>query len=331
MSGTDTITVTVSDSEGASTTESFVVGVDLANDTPTLSSIDDLTVKEDTSEIIVSLNGITDGDEYREQELTVTALHTNIDLVTGIDVEYISPEEAGFLTLTIASELSGIDTVIVQVTDNEGATLTDTFVVTVIPANDAPYLSNPVPDFNINAGGLLDVVISSEFGEIFNDIDDTSLRLTILMEDESELPDWIDIDIFGTEYVLNGTPLLQDTGCVNILVQAFDNEGAMATDTFMLCVDGYPVNIKEIVAGKFELKMYPNPTKGMVTVETSVLQTTEIEVAVMNIAGAEVFRKKYQSTDPIQFDLSNHVSGLYMVLINVGGQRLVKKLILDRE
>ena len=58
---------------------------------------------------------------------------------------------------------------------------------------------------------------------------------------------------------------------------------------------------------------------------------SDVEVVVMNITGKEVLRKDFQTTDAIQFDMSEHVSGMYFVKLNVDGNEVVKKLILDRK
>jgi hypothetical protein len=89
--------------------------------------------------------------------------------------------------------------------------------------------------------------------------------------------------------------------------------------------------IPDLGGDAFEVTMYPNPTKGLVTVKHEAAFAQEVEIAVMNIAGSEVFRKKYRSSDPIRFDLSDKVSGMYIINIEIDNQRFIKKLILDRK
>ena len=331
MSGTDTVTVKVTDSEGGETMQTFTVGVDMENDPPTLNPVEDVMTYEDTTAIEVPLTGITDGDVLRNQDLTVMTDHTNAELITGIMVDYTSPNETGMLTLMIAPDMNGTDTITVTIEDSEGATTKDTFVVTVIPVNDPPYLVNPIPDQKVNASYPWDITLSSVLGEIFNDIDDTMLNLDILLEDGSDLPGWIKTEVTGTEYKLTGIPTLADTGCVNILVQAFDKDGAMATDTFTLCVEGYPVSVQDIGAGEFEVTMYPNPTRGAVNIDMNSNNIGEVQLSVMDIAGRVVLQKHYSAADKMKFNMSEKVSGMYFVNIDFNGNHIIKKLLVDRK
>ncbi len=330
MSGTDTVTVKVTDSEGGETMQTFTVGVDMENDPPTLNPVEDVMTYEDTTAIEVPLTGITDGDVLRNQDLTVMTDHTNAELITGIMVDYTSPNETGMLTLMIAPDMNGTDTITVTIEDSEGATTKDTFVVTVIPVNDPPYLVNPIPDQKVNASYPWDITLSSVLGEIFNDIDDTMLNLDILLEDGSDLPGWIKTEVTGTEYKLTGIPTLADTGCVNILVQAFDKDGAMATDTFTLCVEGYPVSVQDIGAGEFEVTMYPNPTRGAVNIDMNSNNIGEVQLSVMDITGRVILQKHFSATGTMKFDMSDKVSGMYIVHIDFEGTHIIKKLLVDR-
>jgi hypothetical protein len=93
----------------------------------------------------------------------------------------------------------------------------------------------------------------------------------------------------------------------------------------------------EIVTGisgesyNFEVYMYPNPSKGDVTLEITALETQDSEVIVRSITGSEVFRKEYKAATKIKLDLSEQVSGIYLITVNTGNKSIIKKLILDRK
>ena len=78
-----------------------------------------------------------------------------------------------------------------------------------------------------------------------------------------------------------------------------------------------------------KVQLYPNPTEGMVTLEISGNHSSEVEVVVMNILGKEVLKKDFHTTELLQIDMSEHVSGMYIVKLIVDGNEIVKKLILD--
>ena len=87
----------------------------------------------------------------------------------------------------------------------------------------------------------------------------------------------------------------------------------------------------EEIAEIFDIEMYPNPTKGEVTLKINAAVLLDSEVVVRSITGSEVFRKEYKATELIKIDLSEYVSGIYLVSLQTGENTVVKKLILDRK
>ena len=84
----------------------------------------------------------------------------------------------------------------------------------------------------VNASYVLKIPVSSILGEVFDDIDSDIISLEIMEEETDTLPGWA---TFAND-TLVCQPMIADTGCVNIVVKAFDNEGAMGTDTFTICI-----------------------------------------------------------------------------------------------
>ncbi|WP_346861405.1 glycine-rich protein [uncultured Draconibacterium sp.] len=308
-------------------TISFAVIVRAENAVPTIDSLADVSVNEDEGPVVIALSGISSGVDCVEQTLSITAENSSSELVTGIEVVYIEGDTTGTVSLTLGANQSGTDSISVVVEDSEGAQTEVSFVVTVNPVNDAPYLVTPLPDAIVNASYSFELGLSAMLGVVFDDVDDDVLEFDVMLEGTDSLPSWAAIEAG----VLTATPMIADTGSYSFVVTATDTSGAMASDTFVLEVDGYPTSIGDIAAGSFELNLYPNPTKGLVTLELQERSATDIEIKVMNVSGAEVFRKNFGANDKIQFDLSEQVSGMYMVLIEADGQRVVKKLILDKK
>ncbi len=307
-------------------TVSFAVIVNAENAVPTLDSLADVSVNEDEGPVVIALSGISAGVDCVEQTLSITAENSNSELVTGIEVVYTEGDTTGSISLTLGANQSGTDSISVVVEDSEGAQTEVSFVLTVNPVNDVPYLVTPLPDGMVNASYSFVLELSAMMGVVFDDVDDDVLEFDVMLEGTESLPSWAAIEAG----VLTATPMIADTGSYSFVVTATDTSGAMARDTFVLEVDGYPTSIGDIAAGSFELNLYPNPTKGLVTVELQERSATDIEIKVMNLSGAEVFRKNFGANDKIQINLSDQVSGMYMVLIESDGQRVVKKLILDK-
>lgn len=325
--GTTTETWIATDPQGNTAEVSFDVVVTTTNALPEIDAIDDVVVDEDTPSVTVPFSGVSYGVDCVAQTVAVTAVGDNAELVTAIVTNHIADAATGSVELTIAPEISGTAEITVIVTDGEGASVSETFTLTVNAVNDAPFVVASVPDQTVNASYEISVTISSVLGDLFDDIDDDVLTVGVTLEGGAALPAWV--SIVGD--VVTVKPMIADTGCYTMVVTATDAAGASASSTFELCVEGYPVSIGELDAGIFEVKMYPNPTQGAVNLELNTAGIHEVDVAVMDITGRQVLRKQYSASENITFDMTGKVSGMYFVQLNVDGKQIVKKLVVDRK
>jgi hypothetical protein len=326
--GGTTIRVFAEDEAGNGAFCTVEVGVSQINVTPTIDNIADVTASENTS-VSIDLSGITDGGDCEAQEITVSAAHSNVSLIAGIDLQYSSGDNTGTLELELMPDHVGSAEIIVKVEDEMGASVSDTFMLTVFESNHSPVLVLPVADQTVKAEATLELSLSKTLGDVFDDVDGDDLTFSVLFEGDT-LPSWVNTSEDADFFFVNFTPEQADSGCYNVFVKATDSDNLSASDTFVVCVQQITVGISDLGMGTFEVSMYPNPTKGQVTIETGLVSATNVEVAVMNIAGKEVFRKTFSGSDAIRFNLADRASGMYMVLIEVEGQRVVKKLVLDK-
>jgi len=63
---------------------------------------------------------------------------------------------------------------------------------------------------------------------------------------------------------------------------------------------------------KHEIKIYPNPSKGIFTIETSGIKDY-INVSVFSIQGKEIIKENIYGDKKIKLDLSNHPKGVYFI------------------
>ena len=321
--GVTTETWTATDAGGNTAEVSFMVTVTTRNAQPTLDAVEDVVAEEDSNPVTVPLTGISYGMDCEPQTVIVTATDTNQELIT-VTLNY-TDGETGSLELSIAPEMSGTAEVEVTVEDEQGGTTSETFMVTVNPINDAPFLVNPITDQVVNASYVLKIPVSQTLGDIFDDTDDDVLNFVVMQENGEPVPSWTTI----LNDTLVATPLIADTGCVSLVIMATDAAGASVSDTFSVCVDGYPVSSPEI-ENSLQVNVYPNPTKGRLNLNLNTVQYHEMEVLVTNIAGKEILRKTYQNKKKVQFDLSQQVSGIYLVLIKIDEAQFMKKIILNK-
>lgn len=122
------------------------------NAAPTLDSIANVSVNENSGSLVVNLTGISTGNTNVIAPLSVTATSDNPSLVPAPVVSYTSPGSTGTLTVTPAANACGTANLTVTVSVNNN-TVSRTFVVTVNPPALPPTLSplNPVT-INENSG-----------------------------------------------------------------------------------------------------------------------------------------------------------------------------------
>ncbi len=327
--GGTVIKVYATDEAGNESMCMVIVGVTIENSSPAINPIADVTTDEDVP-VSIALSGISSG-KICDRATTVTASHNGGNLISDLKVTHTSSEATGTLDVELMADQNGTAEVTVEVANNDGDKTTANFMLTVNPVNDAPVLVQSIPDQGVRATDSLEISISKILGVLFDDVDDSTLTYNVSFE-SGTLPDWINVTDDPDVYMLDFEPLQADTGCCNIIVKATDPAGATASDTFELCVDRLIVGITDLEAGVFEVSLYPNPTAGKVMVEHNVGTSDEMEISVMSVSGSEVFRKNYRiGEDPVTFNLSDQVSGMYMVLIKVNDKVVIKKLILDRK
>ena len=102
----------------------------------------------------------------------------------------------------------------------------------------------------------------------------------------------------------------------------YNANGCDSTVVLTLYVVGSGVDIPQVVRQLDDVKVYPNPTRGMVTVEGSNMKSIEVyDVSSRMIMKVEPTGDKYQ------FDLSRQSSGSYYLRITTEQGTVVKKVI----
>lgn len=140
-------------SNEATYTVPFANNVVNSNMPPTLNSLGNLIINENSGMQTVGLSNITSGTANENQTLTVTAASSNPALIPNPTVSYTSASSTGTLTFAPVSNASGTATISVTVNDGQtqNNTITQTFTVTVNAVNPPPTL-NPISDIYLTEG-----------------------------------------------------------------------------------------------------------------------------------------------------------------------------------
>jgi hypothetical protein len=137
-SGAATVTVTVADRDGATVRQSFLLTVRATNSPPTLSSLPNLSLDEDSPS--GPLTFVVGDRETVSSQLIVTASSSNQGLIPDTSLLLAGQGPQRTLTVVPAADRSGTATITLSVTDAGGLTVRSSFVVTVRSINDAPTL-----------------------------------------------------------------------------------------------------------------------------------------------------------------------------------------------
>lgn len=243
MSGECEITLRVSDGTSAAE-ERFVVVVAPVNDAPTLDSIGDVLVHENTEQP-VSLSGIGTGATDEEQSLVISALSSDSELLPNPQATY-NGGPTGSITLVPNEDQWGFAEIWVKISDggDENSVVTRTFSVRVnalptiselddlvLPAESSPVSSNfVVGDVDGEVAGLV--------------VEATSSRQSVLPDEN------IVVTGSGTDRSVTVIPVAGSIGVTTVTVTATDDSGGATHESYRV-IFSPPGDWAPIPAGSF--------------------------------------------------------------------------------
>ncbi|MFC1549771.1 sialate O-acetylesterase [Candidatus Neomarinimicrobiota bacterium] len=209
------------------------------NDPPTIDSISDFTILEDSGEFEILLQGIGKGPDPSEQVIAITAWSPDIAAFPHPVVEYNYPDQAAILTSTLSSNVYGIFPIEITLRDDGGIenggvdSLVTTFDLLITGVNDAPTF-NAIADVEIQEdSGHLTMQIDGIDPGIFEE--DQRIILAAVSSNDTVIPNPIIIydGISSTADIVIST-VLNANGTAIITVSAKDNGGVTnsGTDSF---------------------------------------------------------------------------------------------------
>ena len=227
--GVISVKVTMTDAAGASANDTFVLTVTNTNDAPTVSvAVPDKTTAEDAPFSFNVASNFADVDVIHGDSLHYTATLSNGNPLPS----WLSFNGAtGQFTGTPANGDVGVISVKVTAIDQAGASVNDTFVLTVTNTNDAPTVAVAIPDKTTAEDAVFNFNVSSNFADV--DVGDTR-TYSATLSNGNPLPSWLTFN--SATGTFSGTPLNGDVGAISVKVTMTDAAGASANDTFILTV-----------------------------------------------------------------------------------------------
>ena len=240
QTGTVTVRVHAADSS-AFATQTFTVTVAPASRAPTANgTIPDSTKKAGHSAYSVDLSGyFTDADG---DTLTYTAVSSDTAKAT------VSLSDA---TLSVTPVAEGTSTITATATDPSGAFATQSFTMTVTPANRTPTVTNTIPDQTIErtySGSNVDTNVHIGLGDKFSDADGDALTYTATVQITSA-GYLVFVDFRTGASTLTITAPQADTGgsgTTTVTVTATDTDNASVSQTFSVTTNIRPTAVGTI-------------------------------------------------------------------------------------
>ena len=237
-SGEADITVTVQDDGGTgdggvdAVSQSFRVFVNSVNDLPTITATTNQTIDEDSS---VSSIALTLGDEETPvDQLNLSAETSNPSVVDVSGIVFGGSGAHRSVAITPVANQFGIAAITVSVNDGSGGESSRSFLVTVLPVNDFPSVSQ----FSSHST-LEDTEISVSF--TISDIEtlESNLALSGTSSNSGIVPDSaISFSGTGRDRTVTVTPAANQTGTLTITLTVADGHGGEGSASFALSVIG---------------------------------------------------------------------------------------------
>lgn len=231
--GLGRILVTVTDSEGASSNTTVDINIASVNDLPTLAAIADQSMNEDTViRVPFSANDVETALGQLDIAITITPAVGSENLFGPDSVQVKNQRE---LRIAPQAGESGSATIELTVTDNDGASVSQNFNLTVSAVNDVPVLSR-ISRVEFDEDALTRPVVNFSV----SDQDSDPLTVTVTSDNQALIADG-DIAL-DTADLQNSTITFTNVpadafGVARLTVTADDGNGGVATRVFTVKVN----------------------------------------------------------------------------------------------
>jgi Ca2+-binding RTX toxin-like protein len=234
--GTMSVTVTATDPDGASVSDTFDVVVENTNDAPVLERPTGLRAATEDAPFEYTVPG----DAFRDVDAgDVIEYFATLDKGAPLPgwLKFDADTRRFFGTPT--NDAVGTYRIHLFAADRAKAVAQDVFDLVVEDTNDAPILGTPLADWTVREAHELEFTLPTE---TFVDVDkDDSLTYVATLANGDALPSWLEFD--GATGTFKGAPGRADIGSYAIRVEARDESGATATDEFVVTVEAVPGQI----------------------------------------------------------------------------------------
>ncbi|MBN97354.1 MAG: hypothetical protein CMC56_05545, partial [Flavobacteriaceae bacterium] len=137
------------------------------------------------------------------------------------------------------------------------------------------------------------------------------------------MPTFVTADNVAEDWTTNDWALYISDGYL-------EDTGALNDWSIEICVEAALSNGESDIAVN-EVTVYPNPSSGVFNVEINSLNSSDVEISIYDLLGRAVFERNFDNSFNFNeaIDLSNAKSGVYMMTVTVGNQKVTKRIVIN--
>ena len=237
------------------------------------------------------------------------------------DGSWTNPKNLGNIINTSGDETAGDITAdglyMTYGRNNDLYWVSSNFIDSLKYTNFIPYVKNPIPVQIALKGQIFSYVVSDS--TFIDDDGNNTLSISAKLANGNPLPAWLSFDPAGASF--SGTP--DSLQILYVMVTATDTAGASASSTFKLSVQA-PATTEEITLKEDVVRIYPNPTNGLLTISMDEPGDRFSLVRIYSAEGRLIQTNTFKNS--IGIDLTTRPTGIYIVKV-LNDNRVVTRII----
>jgi len=194
------------------------------------------------------------------------------------------------------------------------------FIDSLKYTNFLPYVKNLIPDQTAIKGQFFTFTIPDS--TFMDDDGNNTLTYDAKRTNGNPLPAWLNFDTLSGTF--SGTPAIIES--VNIRVTATDTAGAAVSTNFKITVNP-PVSVDRIYDQLKGVRIFPNPTNGLINVSMDALPGKTAIVEIRNPEGRAILKKSFETN--IGIDLTGKPRGIYVLKLFNDHEMIIRKVCVE--